>query len=1137
MQKMRLFRMCSTFAFLLGTFQPSLQSQTTSTEILGLVADSTGAVVAGAKVTITRIATGETRSASTNQAGEYIFPLIEIGEYTVRCELAGFKTQTVTGLTVEVQQKARVNFSLEVGALTETVEVQASAVSLKTEDATMGQVIDNKRVTELPLNGRNLSQLAVLVSGVQFGRRTGLANGQGGFPIPGASVSVIANGKREITQTVSLDGVDAKEPRTHITVFTPSIEAIEEFKVQTSSYSAEYGQGGGARIQISMKSGTNQLRGTAFEFLRNDKLDAENYFLNYGRPPDSRLPKDRLRRNQFGGVVSGPVRLPRYDGRNRTFWAFDFEGRRETAEAVQTTFFPPLPFRNGDFSALLSPSLNPATGRPFRNPIVIFDPLTGEPFANNILPQSRLSSGARNMLQYIPPPQLQNPDILAFNVQGPVPQVITQNQFYGRVDHIFRDSDRVFARLAADRSDFGQQYINPNFPYALYSHGTNLATQWIHTFSPTVLNELRFGLNFAISDISNPRSNTNFDPDSLGIGQYRVVTDGNRKLLPAETGIPILNFSSFSLGDRDTGTGLENLKSYQFADNVSLAHGKHNLKTGGEHQYIILDRRGANVPRGTLSFGNNESGYDFASFMLGYPSHAETPTGRTITLPEVHRWGAYFLDDWKATSRLTLNLGLRWDAFGVPIDRGGYWRVVDFTRTFTSSNGSTMPTLYPTQLGSTGAVALWKAQWRFFQPRVGLAFRPTNKWVIRAGAGWFANVEHMNNFAILQLAPPKSGSLAYDSVTIAAGPSTRRFAPGSTILTLDDPFGGVAGVGPQNLLSIQPDHKSSDHWQWSYDIQRELPLNTALTVAYVGSKTTHVPNSIGNYNSPDPSPDSNFQRRRPYQQFYDALTSPNPQILGAIRYLDSYGNGFYHGLQVTLEKRYSSGLSYGLAYAFSKAGGDGPAGGNEDSGYQNPRDRLGSRGRYFFDQRHNAVAHFVYELPFAKRMKGIGGAVLGGWQVNGILSLRTGFPFTVTGGDLNTSSATIRPDRIADGRLFGDATIERWFDTTAFQRVSCNIPARPDLCHYGNAGVDILEAPAQHNLDFSLYKNFVIKENVKLQFRAEAFNATNTPYFAQPNGISFQGINSITPDGPNNGRVTALNAPMRIVQFGLKLFF
>jgi hypothetical protein len=1059
--------------------------------------------------------------------------------------MQGFKTRTVTGIQVQTQQKVRVNVSLELGNVTETVEVTAAAVTLKTEDATVGQVIENRRIIELPLNGRNISNLAVLVPGVQFGLRTGLSDGSGGFPIPGAGVSVIANGIREIYGTIALDGVDAKNPRTHITVFTPSVEAIEEFKVQTSSYSAEFGQGGGAHVQVSMKSGGNQLRGTLFEFLRNDKLDAESYFLNFQLPAGTeRRPKDRLRRNQFGAVVSGPVILPGYNGRDRTFWAFNYEGRRDTTERVQTAFFHPDAFRQGDFSALLQPAINPSTGRPFRAPIVVFDPLTGDPFANNLVPASRLHRGARNLMQFLPPAQFRQLDALDFTARSSVPDIITQNQYFWRLDHQFTDYDRVFVRWAGDRSDRDQRYINPNFPVRYYSSATNLASQWLHTFNQNMINEFRFGFNVVDDDIGNPRTNTDFDIDGLGIGQFRSIADGNRKLTPREAGVPLL--TQFTIGDRDTGNGYDFMDSVQFANNLSFHRDRHNFKMGAEFRHVEMNRGSANEPRGAMVFGANESGYDFASLLLGYPNTARSPESLHPTLPLARRWGGYFLDDWKVTSRLTINMGVRWDYFGVPVDQGGGWRTLSFENTFQTPTGARIPRILPVEIDERGAVKLWQQQKRFFQPRLGIAFRPTDKWVVRTGAGWFVNVEHLNTFTILANMPPFGGSQTFSAVTDPARTltvtangieyrvNTRRFRPGSPIVSFNDPFGGSAQVRPSNLLRILPNHKNPNHWQWSLDLQRELPLNTAVTVGYVGSKMTNVGNAIGNFNSPDPLPDTNFQRRRPYQQFYD---EGRVQDLAGLRVIDSYGNGFYHGLLASIEKRYSRGLVYGFSYAFSKSHGEGESGGNEDGGFQNPRDRRGSRGRYSFDQTHNAVFHFVYDLPFGKNVRGAPGLFVNGWQVNGILSLRSGFPFTVNqSADLNTGGTPVRPDRVADGRR-ENPTRERWFDTSAFRRVSCNIPQRPELCHYGSSGRAIIDSPAQRNLDFSLYKNFQIREGMRLQFRSEFFNATNTPYFGQPNLITFSSIDSLVPDGPRDGEIRNVRVPMRIIQFGLKLFF
>jgi hypothetical protein len=1130
---------------LLTALAASLGAQTAATEILGVVTDSTGAVVQGAKVTITRVATNFTRTGTTDHAGEYSFPLLDIGEYIVRCEMQGFKIRTVTSVRLQTQQKLRVDLALELGNVTETVSVTAAAVSLKTEDATIGQVIENRRITELPLNGRNISNLAVLVPGVQFGLRTGLADGGGGFPIPGAGVSVIANGIREVYGTIALDGVDAKNPRTHITVFTPSIEAIEEFKVQTSSYSAEYGLGGGAHVTISMKSGTNRLRGTLFEFLRNDKLDAEDYFLNFDLPAGTaRLPKDRLRRNQFGAVVSGPVVLPGYDGRNRTFWAFNYEGRRETKEGVSSAFFPPDAFRQGNFSALLAPGLNSA-GRPLRAPIVVFDPLTGDPFPNNQIPSSRIHPGARKVLEFLPRAQFQQADILDTTARSAVPDIIGQNQYYVRGDHLFSDYDKVFVRYAFDRSRRDQSYINPNFPTYYTQSASNLASQWLHTFSQNAINEFRFGFNVADDDIGNPRTNTTFDVDSLGIGPFRSIGDGNRKLTSRETGVPLL--TQFTIGDRDTGNGFDFMTSYQVADNFSFHRDRHNFKAGVQYQRTSMDRGSANEPRGSMTFGANESGYNFASLLLGYPTTARSPESLHPTLPLANRGSLYFLDDWKVTPRLTLNLGIRWDYIGVPVDKGGGWRSLSFEKTYTAPDGRVLPIIIPVDIDKKGAIKLWSQEKRFVMPRVGIAYRPGNKWVMRAGGGWFANVEHLNTFTILANMPPFGGSQEFNSVTDAARTiavtanatnyniSTRRFRPGAPVVSFDDPFGGSATIRPSNLLAILPNHHSPNHWQWSFDIQRELPFETALTIGYVGSKTSNVGNTITNFNSPDPSPDSNFQARRPTQRFYDL---GRVQDLAGLRMIDSFGNGFYHGLQASLEKRFTRGLVYGFSYTFSKAHGDGESGGNEDGGFQNPRDRLGSRSRYSFDQTHSAVLHFVYELPFAKGMKGVGGALLSGWQTNGILTMRTGFPMTVTQGqDLNTGSGPVRPDRLTDERLGDEANRRRWFDATAFRRVSCNIPGRTDLCHYGSAGRATFDTPSVRNLDFSAYKNFAIRENMKVQFRAESFNTTNNPYFSSPNGITFSTINSTVPDGPRDAEVRSLRTPMRIIQFGLKFFF
>ncbi len=643
------------------------QAQTQS--IQGLVTDASGATVSGAKVTNTNEGTGISSTILTNDSGNYSFPLVPVGNYELKVEMQGFKSESVKGLRVETAAQVRQDFKLEVGSVAESVEVNASAVTLQTENAVVGGVIENKRIVELPLNGRNVAQLAVLVPGVQFGERTGRANGLGGYPISGQSFSVSANGQREIHQVVSMDGVDAKDPRIHITNFVPSIEAIEEFKIETNAYSAQVGFGGGAVVNITMKSGTNAIRGTLFEFLRNSAMDAEDYFLNFQLAPgQARKPKNTLRRNQFGVVVSGPVI------KNKTFWAFNWESRRERVGVVQEGAFPLDEFREGNFSALLRGTVNPATGRLVRPPIAIYDPFTGMPFADNIIPRNRLNAGVVNNVipKFLPRAQFRPVDPLDVNFRASVVQPINTNTYFARVDHNFSDTNRVFGRIAVDRSRADSISLNPEFPAINDNKVENLATQWVHTFNQNMINELRFGFNRSNGGTRRPRQNSNFDVDSLGIGQFRVFNDGNRKFTPLENGLPNLGFG---IGD---GGEFNQLDTYQISNHLSWIKGKHNLKMGGEYYYVTIQRAAANVPNGQVIFSSLQTGYDFASFLMGLPNQTRTAEGWPYTYPVSGRQGYYINDDWKVTSRLTVNLGFRFDYNGNSRDTRGLQRVLDY---------------------------------------------------------------------------------------------------------------------------------------------------------------------------------------------------------------------------------------------------------------------------------------------------------------------------------------------------------------------------------------------------------------------------------------------------------------------------
>jgi hypothetical protein len=1137
----------------LCVFAGLLAAQTTSTEVLGTVTDASSAVVPNARITLLRVLTGEKRQSVTDSTGNYSFPLIETGEYQVTAEVEGFKSQTKTGISVALQQKARVNFTLEIGATTERIEVSAIGVEMKTDDAVIGATVDQRRVTEIPVLNRNFAGLVVLTPGVQYGTRMGLDPlGGGAFPFPGAATTVSANGQRDANQRVTMDGVIATEPLVNQMMFNPSIDAIEEVKISTGSYSAEYGMNNGANVQVALKSGTNAFHGTFYNFLRNDKLDAKDYFLNFQLPAGARqAQKNRLRRNQFGTWLAGPVILPGYQGRDKTFWSFNYEGTKETQESVQQAFWFPQEFRNGDFSALLTPLIR--NGVPVRAPKIIFDPLTGEPFRDsqgritNIIPASRINKNAQNHVNtYLPLPQFRPDDIEDINVIASVPRILDQHQFFGRIDHNFSSSDRIFGRYATQFSDYTQNNLNPNFPVFFHVRAYNVAFQHLHIFNPRILNEFRVGFNKTNHDQVNPHTDTDFDADSLGIGQFRVATDNNRKFNPFETGIPPTGVVGGDGGARRDLNGI-----YQFSDNFSVIKGRHTFKTGMEYLRYGLDRAAANVPLGNMSCC--PGGYNLAGWLLGYPQTSSTAEGLVWTAPRQNRWGAYFQDEWKATRKLTINMGLRWDFFSVPHDINRKWRSLRLDILSQAADGRQLPTVVPTPGDDFD---FYGTDNRYFMPRVGIAYRATDKWVVRTSAGWFVNAQQLNNMTILDLQPPFSGTFGWNQVDDTAqilqypyagqtyAIQTRKFRPGSQILTLDEPFPGQGTAAARtNVLAYTPDNRASSVWQWSFDVQRALPWQIFLTVGYVGSKTSHLDNTWSNFNAPDPSPNTDINSRRPIQAYISQGEGNQARLLGNVRYLDSFANGFYHGLQVQADKRYSNGLTIGLAYTYSKATGEG-YGRNDPSGdvnttYQDARNRRADRQRYGFDVTHNAVLNYVYDLPFFNNSRGVVRAILGGWQSSGVITLRTGYPFTVFGGTLNTGFNSY-PDRVADGRLGSKATRQLWYDPSAFRRTDCNIPNHPELCHYGNAAPDALVSPGAHNFDLSLGKNWTIPqlgERGRLQFRAEAFNAFNTPQFGRPNGLSYASLDSLVPDGPRVGEIRSLRQFMRIYQMGLKLYF
>jgi hypothetical protein len=1125
----------------IGIVGPSM-GQTTSTEIVGLVTDRTGAVIPGATVTVKRVATGDVRQTRTNQTGNYTFPFLDIGEYEVTCSVPGFKTEVRRGIILELQQKARIDFQPQVGDQVETVEVVGATPLLRTEDAALGSVIESKRVVDLPLNGRNFAQLATLMPGVVFGAaRMGL-DGQSGFPIPGQGVAISANGQRDINQHATLDGVIATQAWTNTMQFVPSIEAIEEFRVQSAVYSAEYGTKSGAQINVAIKSGANALHGTLFEFLRNDKMDARGFFLA------PQQPKNKLRRNQYGAVLSGPV------VRDKTFWMFNWEARRERRATPSVTSVPTLAMRAGDFSEIIQPQNrwypsdpNPAVSRAIRHPG------SPTPFANNIIPPSLISPVSTNLLtwnQQSPFPEggfLLFPNIEGqaraanspINVSGTNNQNVDSDQLLGRFDHRFGDSDRIFARYIIVDASLLDVPLAQVTRRTAESRTQNLAVGYSKIITPTLLNDFRFGFNPSHVRYTGIFTGTDFTHRSLGL-DFRVAGDNNRQLRPDEEGLPNINITGFSgiASARESG---QYFRFYipEFSNSTTLQRGRHNFKFGGLHRYNFNDLAGGNIQRGVLNFTRDIIGVPdgFAAFLLGIPESAQTAEGIPAIFGRQHQLGFYWLDDFKATSKLTVNFGVRWDIIGSIQDAQGRFRALSFVDgEAQTNNGMFVPLVTP----NPGVrKKLYDINLKQIMPRLGIAYRLTPKVVLRMGAGQFYNAQQMANLTILQVMPPFSGSNLFQN---------NRQTPQATI---DNPFAGSAVQSPAALIMLgniqasrgnRPLYLNNDIWQWTVEIEQSLAQDLVTGIAYVGSKASNIDMSISNFNNPDPGA-GNIQLRRPLQFYVDSREPDKLLPLGTVRRIDTSQNAFYHALQLRAEKRYSQGLTFVASYNFQKAIATG-YGVNENAGFnanspQNPRNIRMDRGRSAIDQRHRFVVSHIWELPWFRDGRGLKRAVLGGWAVNGIIQLTSGLPVTVnqTGDSHNTGAASQPRPHILAGkkidRVMAGRSIDRWFDTGAFVRSKCDgCPGEGvylfETLGYGNAGVTLFDAPAQKTWDFALFKDFSVKESHRMQFRWEVFNFLNTPQFGAPD----RSLGSAT-----FGRVTSTVINNREMQLGLKYIF
>ncbi|HLI34126.1 MAG TPA: TonB-dependent receptor [Terriglobia bacterium] len=1090
-------------------FPPGAFGQTSGT-ITGIVTDQSGASIPNAIITVTNVGTGVVaRTLKTGADGIYVAEALPVGTYQIAASAAGFQRATSARIVLNVADRVSVNFRLKLASSTQTVEVTAAIQQVETQTGELSHTVSTEQITQLPILDRNFMELQQVVPGATKDSGVGDEIGKGFYGERGYAV----NGFDQHYTGYQLDGVQNTDMGNQASTMTnPGPDTLAEFKVLTSNYSAKYGTAGGAELLAVTKSGTKEFHGDAYDFVRNDALDANSFFLNkanVARPP--------FHYNDYGYTIGGPFYIPGHynTDKTKTFFFWDQEWIRESTESPLVAATPTVAMRNGDFTGV-GPLTNPT------------DPLTGQPL-------TAPGGGPCVTGSQINPACINNNVRLLFNQDFPTPNspgffnFITgarSGQNWGeqmiRVDQNFSEKIKAFVRFIHDswlENDPTVQWSGDAFP-TLHSQfnipSRNFIAKVSTIISPSLLNEISY--NYA----SNyPASST---PAMTIQGAYQLPS-GYSALNPFNPGFNVVPDMSFSQGYGGIsalwGPWWAHHNISQASDDLTKEAGAHSLQMGVTTMFSITPVQSQTSPsrQGAYSFDGHFTGNAIADALLGLPVSYGELQGFREPYYNFHQTEAYFQDDWKATRRLTLNLGLRY--FFIPHVYGQNLSMFLPTQ----YNPAQAPTVLPNgQIvpnsgnllngiiisGKNGTpLGLVKDHWNTPAPRFGFAWDPTGsgKTAIRGGYGiGYYRIEGNDVYRLV-------GNPPFSSISTFFNPP------------FDNPAAGVAApLTPLALNGLDPIYDIPTVQNWSLNIQRQLSPNTTASIAYVGSRGTHL-DYVANINQPLPAMGYQFDPRIactattpfPCQQRVSTDYVRPFQGWSGISNITPVGKSIYHSLQINVQRRFSEGLTYGVAYTYSKtmalSGAEGLG-----SGPQNPYNLRAEYGPAAFNRAHVLVFNYVYNLPFFHSLKGAAGSLLGGWEATGLVTLETGFPLTV-GYSSPTQGLATRPNAVQGQHTSGPGTVAQWFNTSAY--------IAPPFGFYGNTGVGTIWGPPMNSWDLGFFKNFRVHERMNLQFRAEMFNIWNT--------VNFNSVDTTLGTG-GFGQVTSTYDP-RIMQLALKLTF